>query len=87
MRHAAVALVLLCAALPARAQLRDDKEKADGFVALFDGKSLDGWKVYDGKPEVWTAEDGLARLQGRRRRLARHRRATTTTSCCASNIA
>jgi Domain of Unknown Function (DUF1080) len=64
MRHTAVVLVLLCAALPARAQLRDDKEKADGFVALFDGKSLDGWKVYDGKPEVWTAEDGLVVCKG-----------------------
>ena len=27
----------------------------DGFVSLFDGKSLDGW---DGNPEFWSVEDG-----------------------------
>jgi type 1 glutamine amidotransferase len=27
----------------------------DGFVAIFDGKSLDGW---DGNPELWRVEDG-----------------------------
>ncbi|HKI38673.1 MAG TPA: DUF1080 domain-containing protein [Gemmataceae bacterium] len=64
MRPTAVALVLLFAALPGRAQVLDDKEKADGFVPLFDGKSLDGWKVYDGKPEVWAAEDGLIVCKG-----------------------
>jgi hypothetical protein len=64
MRHAAVALVLLFAALPGRAQVLDDKEKADGFVPLFDGKSLDGWTVYDGKKENWAAEDGLVVCKG-----------------------
>ena len=64
MRHTAVALVLLFAVLPASAQVVDDKEKADGFKALFDGKTLDGWKVYDGKAEVWAAEDGLIVCKG-----------------------
>ena len=64
MRHTAVALVVLLAALPVRAQVIDEKEKADGFVSLFDGKSLDGWKVYDGKAENWVAEDGLLVCKG-----------------------
>jgi hypothetical protein len=64
MRHTAVALILLLSAWPVRAQILDDKEKADGFVPLFDGKSLDGWKVYDGKQEVWAAEDGLIVCKG-----------------------
>jgi hypothetical protein len=56
---------LLCAAAalalwpPCAAQTTDDKEKADGFVPLFNGKDLAGWKSYAGKAEVWAAEDGL----------------------------
>jgi hypothetical protein len=64
MRPIAVALVLLCAALPASAQVTDDKEKADGFAALFDGKTFEGWKVYDAKKDVWAAEDGLLVCKG-----------------------
>src|SRR5947207_2001333 len=30
----------------------------DGFVPLFNGKDLAGWKVYAGKAELWKAEDG-----------------------------
>ncbi len=33
-------------------------------MPLFDGKGLDGWKVYDGKPEVWAAEDGRLACKG-----------------------
>jgi Domain of Unknown Function (DUF1080) len=64
MRHTIVALVLLLTALPGRAQVLDNKEKADGFVPLFDGKSLDGWKVYDGKEAIWAAEDRLIVCKG-----------------------
>ncbi len=31
-------------------------EKQQGFVLLFDGKTLDGW---DGDPRVWRVEDGV----------------------------
>jgi len=31
---------------------------------LFDGKTLDGWKVYAGKETVWAAEDGLIVCKG-----------------------
>ncbi len=40
----------LLAALPGMAE-----ECAEGFVQLFDGKSLDGW---DGNPDFWRVEDG-----------------------------
>ena len=33
----------------------DEKKDAEGFVAIFDGKSLDGW---DGNPELWRVEEG-----------------------------
>ncbi len=64
MRPIAAALVVLFATLPVRAQVGDAKEKADGFVPLFDGKTLDGWKVYDGNESVWAAEDGLIVCKG-----------------------
>jgi hypothetical protein len=36
----------------------DDKDVPEGFMPLFNGKDLTGWKVYGGKPETWGAEDG-----------------------------
>jgi hypothetical protein len=37
-----------------------DKEKADGWKLLFDGKTTDGWRAYRGKdvPDVWKVIDG-----------------------------
>jgi hypothetical protein len=43
----------------------EEKEKADGFVPLFNGKDLRGWKEYAGKPGNWAAEGGLIVCQGR----------------------
>lgn len=34
-----------------------EKEKADGWKLLFDGKMLNGWKA-TGNPEGWAVEDG-----------------------------
>jgi hypothetical protein len=48
----------VCAA-GAAAQALDDREKGDGFVPLFNGKDLDGWRCHDGKEAVWKVEDGL----------------------------
>src|SRR5262249_2730522 len=31
----------------------------DGFVSLFDGKSLDGWRRFGGKADAWAVADGL----------------------------
>jgi hypothetical protein len=36
----------------------------DGFISLFDGKSLDGWKVGD-NPESWKVEDGQIVVHGK----------------------
>lgn len=38
-----------------------DKEKADGFILLFNGKNLDGWRGYKQKmpPSGWKVVDGL----------------------------
>jgi hypothetical protein len=58
---------LLCAAalaLPCAGQTVSDQEKADGFVPLFNGRDLSGWKSYAGKAEVWAAEDGLIVCKG-----------------------
>ena len=34
------------------------QEKADGWLLLFDGKSLDGWMTSNGKPSNTPVEDG-----------------------------
>jgi hypothetical protein len=57
----ALALLLLpCAVAPSADRLKDD-----GFVPVFNGKDLAGWKVYDGKPTNWTAEDGRLVCHGK----------------------
>lgn len=67
-------ILLLCAALPARAQVTTNKpshsarpgthftepdpldfSNHDGYVSLFDGRSLKGW---DGDPRFWRVENG-----------------------------
>ncbi|MBO9637495.1 3-keto-disaccharide hydrolase [Siphonobacter aquaeclarae] len=46
-------ILLLAAVAPAQAQSK--KSKKDGFVSIFDGKTLKGW---DGDPTYWKVEDG-----------------------------
>ena len=48
------ALVALGGAADAPAVPQPDK---DGFISLFDGKSLDGWQVGD-KADAWSVQDG-----------------------------
>lgn len=53
----------------ARANDAIEKLKADGFVPLFDGKSLSGWKCAD-NPDSWSAlPDGTIRGKGERSHL------------------
>lgn len=66
MRHAVALLVLLGAAPLACAQVVNEKEKAEGFVALFNGRDLTGWKFLGGaKAEGWTVTDGLLVCTGK----------------------
>src|SRR3954454_20037914 len=60
MRRACVILTLVLAAAPAFASDNEltAKEKADGWVLLFDGKTLDGWMTSSGKPSKTPVEDG-----------------------------
>jgi hypothetical protein len=60
----AAATVIFLVSLTGLAAGGDDKLKAEGFSPLFDGKSLDGWKVYAAKNDVWTAEDGMIVCKG-----------------------
>ncbi len=48
--RAAVWTALVALSIPLAARAQDD-----GFVSIFDGKSLEKW---DGNPEFWTVEDG-----------------------------
>lgn len=55
-----IAAVLLCAALSPAAD--------DGWIEMFDGKTLDGWKANE-RPENWTVEDGCIAGHGERSHL------------------
>jgi hypothetical protein len=60
------ALLLACVAvLPSLAQ--DSTKTADetGFVSLFDGKSMNGWKVNENQTS-WAVKDGMLVCQGER---------------------
>jgi hypothetical protein len=58
-------LACLVLALGASAQLTTADEKAEGFVPLFNGTDLTGWKVYAAKENVWTVENGVLVCQSR----------------------
>jgi hypothetical protein len=42
-----------------------DAERAEGFVSLFNGKDLTGWKIRVSKDENWVVEDGLLVCTGK----------------------
>ena len=60
-RTAIVLAVVLAAAV--QAEDKPANEAPKGFTALFDGKSLDGWKA-TGKADAWAAEDGAIVCKG-----------------------
>jgi hypothetical protein len=39
-------------------------QKEGDWIPLFNGKDLTGWKVYNGKAEVWGVEDGILFCKG-----------------------
>ena len=54
-----VLVALLLGGLPA---VRSGDKREDGFTPLFNGRDLTGWKVYNGKMEVWGADKDNAIL-------------------------
>lgn len=63
---ARVALLVLAVVCVNRFVFGDDAQPTDskdGFVSLFDGKTLEGWTVI-GKPEGWTVKDGVIHSDG-----------------------
>jgi hypothetical protein len=48
------AIVVSFLAIPIHSQAAEEAD-AEGFVSLFDGKSLEGW---DGNPKFWSVRDG-----------------------------
>jgi hypothetical protein len=55
-------ILLVCSIDVSRAD--DAAKPPEGFEPLFNGKDLTGWKVLNGKMEVWGAENGLIYCQG-----------------------
>jgi len=67
MRSATLALAIaLALSFPAAAADNElsPREKADGWVLLFDGKSLDGWMTSSGRPSRVPVEDGCINPHG-----------------------
>src|SRR5258708_3518130 len=59
--RALVVCVALCLTVPALRAGDNElsaKEKADGWILLFDGKTLDGWMTSGGKPSKTPVEHG-----------------------------
>jgi len=55
--------LLACSSFAVDNQLTD-KEKADGWQLLFDGKTLNGWKTSDGNPSKTPVEEGCINPHG-----------------------
>jgi len=52
-----ISLIIMCASIPA---VSHDARDAEGFVPLFNGKDLTGWKIW-GDPAGYKVEDGVIR--------------------------
>lgn len=69
-RLLAGSLVALVASTAAFAQqASSDKQNESGFVSLFDGKTLNGWKKSEENPDSFRVEDGLLVVEGPRAHL------------------
>ncbi|HTM53175.1 MAG TPA: DUF1080 domain-containing protein, partial [Pirellulales bacterium] len=60
-------IVLACLAV-GDVCLAEEKADADGWITLFDGKTLSGWKVSE-NPEQWKVDDGRIVAAGPRSHL------------------
>lgn len=69
-RLLAGSLVALLASTAAIAQqASSDKQDQSGFVSLFDGKTLNGWKKSEENPDSLRVEEGLIVIEGPRAHL------------------
>ena len=61
-----IACGLMCLlTLPLLAAEKETKKDEEGWVTIFDGKSLDGWKINESK-DSWKLEDGALVANGNR---------------------
>lgn len=60
---------LACFAAPNSPAFAGSPETEEGFVSLFDGKSLEGWKKAEENPQSWQVEDGKLVCDGPRSHL------------------
>lgn len=61
------ALVLACLLLAKPTDLAANEPQSDtGFVSLFDGKSMEGWKPSTENPKSWKVKDGMLVCDGPR---------------------
>ncbi len=58
------AALLVLVALAGFVLAADDKQKEEGFVPLFNGKDLAGWKQFASTRDTWVFEDGLVVCKG-----------------------
>ena len=59
---------LACTLLPLAQAGGDkkDEKKSDGWVQLFNGKDIEGWKTFDPKQQkLWTVKDGILYSSGK----------------------
>ena len=62
------AAIAVCCCGSLRAEDKKSADKDEGWISIFDGKTLKGWKASE-KPEGWTVEDGCIVGQGDRSHL------------------
>ena len=55
--------LLLVATTMLLAPITSQAQDEDGWIALFNGKNLDGWKIGDAKQGKWKIENGNDRGQ------------------------
>ena len=69
MRHCLLSLAFVIWCGPGLAEQSAAEKKEEGFEPLFDGKSLEGWRVKKDTATSWKVEDGLLVLTGGRSHL------------------
>lgn len=61
-----LAVIALASSLAPTTQAESPTKTTEGFVRLFDGKTMDDWKLSEENPESWHIEDGMLVCDGAR---------------------